>query len=85
MLSPSRLHNTLAQTDPYTIPRQNTGTCETISWCDGRNGNHNVNNACPHDGDNVKCCFFPTCKSGTGFCDVTTSSVCHHSDGRFQS
>ncbi|KAE9376142.1 hypothetical protein N431DRAFT_543443 [Stipitochalara longipes BDJ] len=60
-----------------------TGTCEQNSWCDKRQGRHNIKNLCPYDPDDVMCCFAPLCDNNIGSCDITTDSVCHHTGGHY--
>ncbi|KAE9363256.1 hypothetical protein N431DRAFT_524153 [Stipitochalara longipes BDJ] len=60
------------------------GTCELTSWCSDNSGYDGISNLCPHDPDNVKCCFSPTCYHGIGSCeDTETYFSCGKLGGRY--
>jgi hypothetical protein len=67
-----------------THKRQSTGTCEKNSWCDSRQGVHDIHNLCPNDPDDVMCCFYPLCDNNQGSCDITSNGqMCHGTGGHW--
>ena len=53
------------------------GICISKSKCNSYKYGHYINNACPNDGDDIKCCVIDGCTQGLGFtswCDWTSHS-----------
>lgn len=53
---------------------QQVGICESTTWCDQTDGVY-TSGLCPNAPSYVKCCFFPHCNGGNGYC-ISTKYAC---------
>ncbi|KAF0325235.1 hypothetical protein GQ607_007562 [Colletotrichum asianum] len=68
LISALLISSALGAIDDYcTDSNGNVGTCQKTSKCSSLNG-LTVNNKCPNDPANVKCCLYPDCKTESGIC-----------------